>query len=352
MAMQLDQVARDPDPAGSGVARRLVGFCQHLRDNGFAIGLGEARDALTIATALDLSRPSQLRLALKPLLASRQEEARRFDALFDAYWLRRGIKRAMPASAPGAGQQPQRRSPVLDNLPGELAAFADKVERSDGSKTTNAAPSELRRGGASTAESLSRIDFRHLDDAETLQRVEELAERMAVALRRRLLRRRKAAKRGDRLDLRRMLHASIPQGGEPIDIFRKKPRHRPLRPVLLLDASGSMSQYSGLFLRFMLALLKSLPEGDGYLFHTRLVEIGPVLRERRRAKALERLALLSEGWGGGTRVGGGLKVFLQHHARHGLRGRIAVFILSHGYDYDHHAALVCGLASPRHRTTR
>jgi uncharacterized protein with von Willebrand factor type A (vWA) domain len=145
-------------------------------------------------------------------------------------------------------------------------------------------------------------------------------------------RRRKTAKRGDRLDLRRMLHASIPHGGEPIEIFRKKPRHRPLRPVLLLDASGSMAQYSGLFLRFMLALLKELPAGDGYLFHTRLVEIGPVLRERRRAKALERLALLSEGWGGGTKIGDCLKVFLKHHARHALRGRSAVFILSDGYD--------------------
>src|SRR5260221_13196315 len=125
MAMQLDQVARDPDTAGSGVARRLVGFCQHLRDNGFAIGLGEARDALTIATALDLSRPSQLRLALKPLLASRQEEGRRFDAPFDAYLLARGVKRGMPGPGPMAGQQPQRRSPTLGNVPGELAGVAD-----------------------------------------------------------------------------------------------------------------------------------------------------------------------------------------------------------------------------------
>ena len=136
-----------------------------------------------------------------------------------------------------------------------------------------------------------------------------------------------------------MLHASIPHGGEPIEIYRKRARRRPLRPVLLLDASGSMSQYSAIFLRFMLALLKRLPEGEGYLFHTRLVEIGPVLRERRRAQALERLSLLTEGWGGGTRIGECLATFVKHHAQRALRGRSILFILSDGYDTGEPAVL-------------
>src|SRR5207247_809768 len=106
------------------------------------------------------------------------------------------------------------------------------------------------------------------------------------------------------------------------------------RPVLLLDASGSMSQYSPVFLRFMLALLKHLPDGEGYLFHTRLVEIGPVLRERRRVAALERLSLMAEGWGGGTRIGECLSIFVKHHARRALRGRSILFILSDGYETE------------------
>ncbi|HXV22953.1 MAG TPA: VWA domain-containing protein [Alphaproteobacteria bacterium] len=327
----LDTLLQLPHSAGRAFVRRMVGFLRSLRENGFAVGLGEGRDALRIAAALDLSRPRQLRAALKPLLATRREEAQRFDAVFDAYWLRRGVKHVQPASV-GAGAKQASRRPMLGPVPERVAALADTVTRATGEEVNAAESEALRRGGASRAESLSRTDFRHLDNPDDLELLDQLVETFAISLRRRLQRRRKAARRGERLDLRRMLHASIAHGGEPIEIYRRHAPRRPLRPVLMLDASGSMSQYSAIFLRFMLALLKRLPEGEGYLFHTRLVEIGPVLRERRRVAALERLSLMAEGWGGGTRIGECLSTFAKHHARRALRGRSILFILSDGYD--------------------
>lgn len=351
-AAELDTLLSAPGAAGTAAARRVIGFVRNLRDNGFAIGLAEARDALRAAAALDLSSPGPLRLALRPLLATRLEEARRYDELFNAYWLRRGVKTATASPSNTPGERPAKRSPAPGNLPGRLAAFADRVSRDTEDEATDAAGDGLRRGGASRAESLARTDFRHLDDPDSAALVEDLAERIASALRRRLQRRRKAARRGDHLDLRRMLHASIAHGGEPIEIFRKRAKRRPLRPVLLLDASGSMAQYSGMFLRFMLALLKRLPEGEGYLFHTRLVEIGPVLRERRRVKALERLSLLAEGWGGGTRIGECLTAFVKHHAKRALQGRAALFILSDGYDTGDPAQLARAMAALKQRARR
>lgn len=328
----LDSLLRSPHAAGAGFVRRMVGFLRNLRDNGIAAGLGEARDALRVAATIDLSRPSQLRAALRPLLAARREEAQRFDTLFDAYWLRRGVKRGgRPAPAGQSVGQAERR-PTLGPVPEGVAVLADSVTRAAGDEAHAADSSKLERAGASKIENLARTDFRHLDNPDDLALLDELVERLALSLRRRLQRRRKSARRGERLDLRRMLHASIPHGGEPIEIYRKRARRRPLRPVLLLDASGSMSQYSAIFLRFMLALLKRLPEGEGYLFHTRLVEIGPILRERRRVKALERLSLLAEGWGGGTRIGECLATFVKYHAHRALRGRSILFILSDGYD--------------------
>jgi uncharacterized protein with von Willebrand factor type A (vWA) domain len=335
----LDILLRSPHAAGAGFVRRMVGFLRNLRDNGIAAGLGEARDALRIMAVLDLSRPGQLRAGLKPLLAARREEAQRFDTLFDAYWLRRGVKRGgRPAPAGQSVGQAERR-PTLGPVPEGVAALADSVTRAAGDEAHAADSSKLERAGASKVENLARTDFRHLDNPDDLALLDELVERLALSLRRRLQRRRKSARRGERLDLRRMLHASIPHGGEPIEIIYKRARRRPLRPVLLLDASGSMSQYSAIFLRFMLALLKRLPEGEGYLFHTRLVEIGPILRERRRVKALERLSLLAEGWGGGTRIGECLATFVKYHAHRALRGRSILFILSDGYDTGDPAVL-------------
>jgi len=237
-------------------------------------------------------------------------------------------------------------------MPDGVAAIADSVSREAGDEAQAADRSKLERGGASKADTMARTDFRHLDNPADLAQLEELVENLALSLRRRLERRRKSARKGERLDLRRMLHASIPHGGEPIEIYRKRARRRPLRPVLLLDASGSMSQYSAIFLRFMLALLKRLPESEGYLFHTRLVEIGPVLRERRRVKALERLSLLAEGWGGGTRIGECLATFVKHHAHRALSGRSILFILSDGYDTGEPVILGKAMAALAKRARR
>ena len=348
----LHTLLQAPHAAGAGLVRRMVGFLRNLRDDNIAVGLGEARDAVKIASLVDLSRPAQLRAALKPLLAARREEAQRFDALFDAYWLRRGVKRGGRPAPAGQNTQPAARRPALGPMPEGVAAVADSVSREAGDETLSADRSKLERGGASKTETVARTDFRHLDNPDDLALLDELVEKLALSLRRRLQRRRKAARRGERLDLRRMLHASIPHGGEPIEIYRKRARTRPLRPVLLLDASGSMSQYSAIFLRFMLALLKRLPESEGYLFHTRLVEIGPVLRERRRVKALERLSLLAEGWGGGTRIGECLATFVKHHARRALRGRSILFILSDGFDTGEPAVLGNAMAALARRARR
>ena len=351
-ADDLDILLQSPHAAGAGLVRRMVGFLRNLRDNGIACGLGEARDAIKIASLVDLSRPAQLRAALKPLLAARREEAQRFDALFDAYWLRRGVKRGGRPAPASQSAQPAARRPALGPMPQGVAAIADSVSREAGDEAQAADRSTLERGGASKAETVARTDFRHLDNPDDLALLDELVEKLALSLRRRLQRRRKAARRGERLDLRRMLHASIPHGGEPIEIYRKRARRRPLRPVLLLDASGSMSQYSAIFLRFMLALLKRLPESEGYLFHTRLVEIGPVLRERRRVRALERLSLLAEGWGGGTRIGECLAAFAKHHAQRALRGRSILFILSDGYDTGEPAVVSKAMAALAKRARR
>jgi uncharacterized protein with von Willebrand factor type A (vWA) domain len=350
-ADDLDTLLHSPHAAGVGLVRRMVGFLRSLRDNNIAVGLGEARDALTIASAIDVSRPAQLRAALKPLLAARREEAERFDTLFDAYWLRRGVKRGGRPAPAGQSTGQAKRRPAIGPMPEGIAAIADSVSRA-ARRGAGAARSKLERGGASKAEILARTDFRHLDNPDDLAQIEKLVENLALSLRRRLERRRKSARKGERLDLRRMLHASIPHGGEPIEIYRKRARRRPLRPVLLLDASGSMSQYSAIFLRFMLALLKRLPESEGYLFHTRLVEIGPVLRERRRAQALERLSLLTEGWGGGTRIGECLATFVKHHAHRALRGRSILFILSDGYDTGEPAVLGNAMAALAKRARR
>ena len=124
------------NPLGAGVRTKLNGFAQVLRDNGFILGLAETRDALTLLASGDAARPSGLRSALKSLFCSRQSDWQKFDELFDAFWLQRGMKSATRIS--GA---PQTSPPGLQTQAAGPRSFgesdqADHVERGEGSETS------------------------------------------------------------------------------------------------------------------------------------------------------------------------------------------------------------------------
>jgi len=69
------------------------------------------------------------------------------------------------------------------------------------------------------------------------------------------------------------------------------------------------------------------------------VHVSPALREKDAGRALERLALLAEGAGGGTRIGDSLATFNRWHAAAVLNSRTCVMIISDGYDTGTPAAL-------------
>jgi uncharacterized protein with von Willebrand factor type A (vWA) domain len=102
--------------------------------------------------------------------------------------------------------------------------------------------------------------------------------------------------------------------------------------LILLDVSGSMSLYTSVFVRFIHGVLDQFREAEAFLFHTRLTHVSPALREKDVGRALERLSLLAQGAGGGTRIGDCLASFNRWHAKTLLHGRTCVMIISDGYD--------------------
>jgi uncharacterized protein with von Willebrand factor type A (vWA) domain len=325
---------RSPGPdgredVGAAIRRRLAGFVRTLRDNGFRIGLAESGDALRVLSAPGLERASTVKLALRTLLCGRRSDWDAFDALFDAFWLGRGVKSriALPGNFSGAKPSPAAPASSAGGSPGP----ASDVTRGDGDADVDAAPSG-RREGASRAESLARTDFRKIADPEALAEAHALAERLAQRMRVRLTRRARAAARGRRIDLRRTIRASLSSGGVPLDLVKMRPRTRPLRVVVLLDASGSMSLYTGVFFRFVHGVLDAFRDAEAFLFHTRLLHVSGVMREKDTARALDRMSLMAEGVGGGTRIGESLATFNKWHAARVIHSRTCVMILSDGYD--------------------
>jgi uncharacterized protein len=327
------------------LTRRLVGFVRLLRDNGFALGLREAEDAVRAAEAVGVARPEPLRWSLRALLCSCEREWRRFDELYEVYWLGRGRRRGRESTSGASGRQPRRSGPLID------ARFAPpgRVEREG--DHADAVP-EGRVGGASAAASLAEADLRHVNDPDELARLHDLSERFALRMRHRLARREKAQRRGRRLDFRRVIHKSVQSGGMPLRLAFRHRREKPLRLIAILDVSGSMSPYSTFFVRFLRALLDKFHDADAFVFHTRLVHIGDALRERTTERAIERLALMTQGWSGGTRIGESLATFNRSYAASVLDRRSVVIIVSDGYDTGPPEQLAAELSALRRRARR
>jgi uncharacterized protein len=145
-------------------------------------------------------------------------------------------------------------------------------------------------------------------------------------------RRHKIRRRGRRLDLRRTIHRSISHGGTPIDLAWRCRKTKPLRLVVLLDASGSMNLYTTFFVRFLHGVVDAFREAEAFVFHTRLAHVSSSMRDRDVARAVDRLSLIAQGIGGGTRIGESLATFNRWHARRVISSRTAVMIVSDGYD--------------------
>jgi len=314
--------ARDPGPAA-----RLGGFISHLRDNGFRLGVAEGETALAALTHLDDLAPDTVRLALKTVCAGSGDEERRFNDLFDAFWLNQGrMRSSVTANARPGGQN--SRPAVAGQSAGQGAP--DQPDDSTGAGESHA--DGTGKLIASDVSNLIRKDLRELVSPEDIRAAETIAARLGRALRDRRSRRRRAARRGRAIDLRRTIRASLSTGGEPVTLAWRARPDRPVRIVTLCDVSGSMMAYARPYLAFVAGLMRADPDTDAYLFHTRLVRISDALRDDDPLRMLNRLTLLAEGFGGGSKIGETLEHFAGGPARRIVNGRTVVLILSDGYD--------------------
>ena len=323
--------SRSGDNVGEPMRLKLTAFAHTLRGNGFKVGLAETADALSILVMSAADKPATLKPALRTLFCATRSDWERFDEIFEAFWLARGIRQARVL----AGAAPEGAAPVRalkDVGPrGGKPGLPDHVERrqDDGGYSVDG---RGKREGASRAENLASIDLRHIVNPEEIRDAHALAERLARVMRARLIRRERLRKLGRRLDLRRTIHKSVSHGGTPLELAWRKRKERPLRLVFLLDASGSMSLYTAFFVRFLHGVVDAFREAEAFVFHTRLAHVSASLRDRDVSRAVDKLALMAQGIGGGTKIGDCLAAFNRWHARRVINSRTAVMIVSDGYD--------------------
>lgn len=333
--------ARDPGPAA-----RVAGFIAHLRDNGLRLGVAEAETALAALLEVEATRPEDSRRALRAVCTGCKEEAERFDALFDSFWM-------------DAGRVKQKVIPTPSTTASD-AVYSSRDAKGQDAGASGAATSPDGTGGAADSDgtgkliatgqrNLNRRDLRDMVRPEEIAQAEEVARRIGAALRDTRSRRRIAARKGDRLHFRKTIRNSLVTGGEPLRLLRKRRPDRTRKIVALCDVSGSMGVYAQVFLAFLAGLMRADTSADAYLFHTRLVRITEALRDKDAMRAIGRMSLMADGFGGGSRIGPSLMRFADTYAKRFVDGRSVVMILSDGYDTEPAEMIAGALAKLRRR---
>lgn len=332
---------RDPGPAA-----RVAGFIANLRDNGLRLGVAEADLALAALVQVEAIRPDDSRRALRAVCTGCKEEAERFDDLFDSYWMDMGRVRQKVV--------PSRQTSARDGVHSSRDAKGEDA----GASGTSTAPDD--QDGAADSDgtgklvateqrNLNRRDLRELVRPEEIAEAEKVARRIGAALRDTRSRRRIAARKGDRLHFRKTIRHSLATGGEPLRLLRKKRPDRTRKIVALCDVSGSMSVYAQVFLAFLAGLMRADTAADAYLFHTRLVRITEALRDKDAMRAVGRMSLMADGFGGGSKIGPSLMRFAETYAKRFVDGRSVVLILSDGFDTEAPDVIAAALKKLRKR---
>ncbi len=329
---------------GAALRTRMTGFAGFLHANGYGVGGGDSPRVLAAVDRVGILDAAVLRWSLKSLLCARSDEWRRFDALFDVYFLPPN-KKVLTESRVAAD--------------GRRAAGARFGDDGAGSPTTTRGEDKAgadeggsARHGASREEALASTDFRDLNAADHAQAIEALMRRFARRMKRLLLRREARFARGRRLDFQGTIRQSVGSGGTPFRLAWKARRRVRPRLVLLLDVSRSMSHYSFFYLRLARALCRELADVHCFIFHTHLTDVAEALRDPDAWRSQERLHLLAAGWAGGTRIGECLQTFNREHAPRLVHSRTGVIIVSDGYDTGAPALITEALTALRRRARR
>ncbi len=328
--------APHPDPlpasgervATGRLAENILYFARALRAAGMPVGPGAVLDALQAVDVARVGNRDDFYWTLHAVFVKRHEHTILFDQAFRIFFRRRGlldkmIASMLPETLPTAPKPPEAGAQRIQD-----ALFAaDKDLAQEREVEVDA------RLTVSDREVLQKKDFAQMSAAEIAAARDAIA-RLALPLD--LVRTRRLAphRLGHMIDVRRTLRASMKAGGAVIDLKYLGPRRKEPPIVALLDISGSMSQYTRLFLHFLHSITDARKRVTTFLFGTRLTNVTRAIRQRDPDEALAQCGANVADWSGGTRIATSLRDFNKQWARRVLGQGAVVLLITDGLERD------------------
>ena len=320
-----------PDRSISGrLADNIIYFARVLRRAGLPVGPGAVLNALDAVQAANLSTREDFYWTLHAIFVKRREHSAVFDQAFRTFFQRRGyldqLLSMMLPQAPGTPAAVPK--PAAARV--QEALFADLDKGITHEERTREVAATLT---ASDDEVLRTKDFAQMSAAE-ISAAREAIKRLTLSLDEVNTRRLVRDRRGHRIDLRRTLRASLKAGGALIDLNFRGPGQRPPPLVALLDISGSMEEYTRLFLHFLHAVTDARKRVQVFLFGTRLTNVSRALKTKDPDEALAACSASVADWSGGTRIATSLHAFNRLWARRVLGQGAVVLLITDGLERD------------------
>ena len=310
------------------LADNIVYFARALRAAGLPVGPGAVLDAIQALHVAHVGNRDDVYWTLHAVFVKKHEHSVIFDQAFRIFFRRRGLlEKMLAAMLPET--MPQTPKPAEAGAQRIQDALFSSMSRREEEREIEVDA----RLTVSDREVLQKKDFAQMTAVEIAAAKSEIAK-LALPFDRVRTRRLAAARRGRMVDMRHTLRASLKGGGALIDLKYLGSREKEPPIVALLDISGSMSQYTRLFLHFLHAITEHEKRVTTFLFGTRLTNVTRAIRERDPDEALAACSAHVADWAGGTRIATSLRAFNKLWARRVLGQGAVVLLITDGLERD------------------
>jgi len=314
------------------LADNIVYFARALRKAGMRVGPAAVKDAIEAVLVAGIGTRDDFYWTLHSVLVTRHEDHQVFDEAFRLFWRSRElIEKLLAMFSPVGVETREKQRPRAAETRVADAMFEGHLKEQ---RTQPVPEIEIdARLTFSGNEVLRGKDFAQMSAAELAEARKAIAE-LRLPFDMVATRRHRADPRGRRADPRAMMRSALRTGGDLILPKFRSPRevHPPL--VVLADISGSMSQYTRIFLHFLHALTEKRRRVHTFVFGTRLTNLTRQMRHRDPDAALADASRAVVDWSGGTRIGDTLHEFNRLWSRRVLGQGAVVLLITDGLERD------------------
>ncbi|MEQ8479166.1 MAG: VWA domain-containing protein [Hoeflea sp.] len=320
------------DDGGGRIADNIVYFARVLRKAGMKVGPAAVRDAVEAVQVAGVGSREEFYWVLHSVFVKRREDHQVFDQAFRLFWRTRDLVEKMIAMFSPVAMETQRKEKLKAGETRVSQALFEGHEKSRPPEEKPIIDIDAQRT-SSGSEVLRHQDFSQMTAAELAEAKRAIAG-LALPFDQVETRRYKASSRPGRIDPRVTMRAAMRTGGDLIlPRFRKRRKvHPPL--VIIADISGSMSQYTRIFLHFMHTISEKRRGVHTFLFGTRLTNITRQMRSKDPDEAVDQCTASVRDWSGGTRIGEALKLFNRLWSRRVLGQGAIVILITDGLERD------------------